>query len=141
MLHSSVQLGDVQSGFLTRRRSSRASGMAEGSGAACGHKEWKVVTLSLDNASAMVSFTPLMWDLHPSNVGCNQFQTMFGLYKCQKYLARCIASLSLEDPLFIMLTTAILSRHTCTVCLCHSLPHITVATTIGTSSLAVMWHC
>ena len=132
MLHSSVQLGDVQSGFLTRRRSSRASGMAEGSGAACaqGTESGYIV---LDNASAMVFSTLLMWDATNSKpyLACTN----------AKHLARCIASLSLEDPLFIMLTTAILSHHTCTVCLCHSLPHITVATTIDTSSLAVMWHC
>ncbi len=59
--HSSVQFQDVQSGFDSSRRSSRASEIGEGSSFACGRIEWKASHLFLDSASAAVFSTPGKW--------------------------------------------------------------------------------
>ena len=53
-LHSSVQLADNQSGFLTINRSSSAVGMSVGAGWACGYNDLNNDMLLRDNASDAV---------------------------------------------------------------------------------------
>ena len=53
-LHSSVQLADNQSGFLTINRSSSAAGMSVGVGWACGYDDLNNDMLLRDSASAIL---------------------------------------------------------------------------------------
>ena len=55
-----------------------------------------------------------------------------------RHRAKCMASWFREVPRLTVLTAAMLSHHTLMVLLPQSLPQITAAMTIGTSSLAEM---
>ena len=132
-LHSSVQLADNQSGFLTINRSSSAAGMSVGVGWACGYNDLNNDMLLRDSAmsaSVILLCCPLMCEANKKN-------SHFAIINA-KHLTRCIASRSLLVPWLMMATTASLSHHTCTDCPLHCGPHKPAAMVMGSSSLTVM---
>ena len=117
VLNSNIQLGDVQRRLRFNTSSCSSGGMIVGAGDACGLRE--------KNSSSQLWVFVLLVNAVLYAMNAN-------------VLRRCDRVRSLAEPLFNVMTTAMLSQRHWTYFPTHSGPHSVVATTIGTSSFGAM---